>query len=79
MCVSGLSTFEGALRGRNIVIHSDNTTAEHGLRKGRARSFDHTAIVHSVWTKLLEMGAVLCSVHCNVLWYAWPVQARTRT
>ena len=22
---------------RNIVVHSDNTTAEHGVRKGRAR------------------------------------------
>ena len=46
---SGLSTFKGKLRGRRVVVHSDNTIAEHGMRKGRARSFDHTAIVHSVW------------------------------
>ena len=33
----GLSTFEEKLRGRNIVVHSENTTAENGVRKGRAR------------------------------------------
>jgi hypothetical protein len=49
-CVcAGLSTFVDRLRGRNIVIHTDNTIAEHGMGKGRARSFDHTAVVHSVW------------------------------
>ena len=46
---SGLSTFKEELRGRRVVVHSDNTIAEHGMRKGRARSFDHTAVVHSVW------------------------------
>jgi len=30
----GLSTFEEKSRGRNIVVHSDNTTAENGVRKG---------------------------------------------
>ena len=50
VCVcAGLSTFEDRLRGRNIVIHTDNTIAEHGMGEGRARSFDHTAVVHSVW------------------------------
>jgi hypothetical protein len=33
----GISTFEQKLRGRNVVVHSDNTTAEYGVRKGRAR------------------------------------------
>ena len=33
----GISTFEQKLKGRNVVIHSDNTTAEHGVRRGRAR------------------------------------------
>jgi hypothetical protein len=47
--VSGLSTFAGDIRGRKVVVHSDNTVAEYGMRKGRARSFDHTAVVHSVW------------------------------
>ena len=46
---SGLATFKAELRGRRVVVHSDNTIAEHGMWKGRARSFDHTAVVHSVW------------------------------
>jgi hypothetical protein len=33
----GISTFKQKLSGRRVVIHSDNTTAEHGVRKGRAR------------------------------------------
>ena len=33
----GISTFEQKLRGRNVVVHSDNTTAEYGVRKGRAK------------------------------------------
>ena len=48
-CSLGLSTFANDLRGHRVVVHSDNTVAEHGMRKGRARSFDHTAVVHSVW------------------------------
>ena len=47
--VPGLSTFAGDIRGRKVVVHSDNTVAEYGMRKSRARSFDHTAVVHSVW------------------------------
>ena len=33
----GIFTFAEKLRGRNVVIHSDNTTAENGARKGSAR------------------------------------------
>ena len=55
--MSGISTFENTLRSRNIVVHSDNTVAENSVRKGSAKCFDHTAIVHSVWTKILELGA----------------------
>ena len=33
----GMSTFAEELTGRNVVVHSDNTIAEHGVRKGRAR------------------------------------------
>lgn len=53
----GLSTFAKELRGGNIVVHSDNTVAENSVRKGRARSFDHTAVVHSIWAKILELDA----------------------
>ena len=55
--MAGLSSFEQLLKGQNIVVHSDNTTAEHSVRKGRARTFDHTAVVHSIWTKVWKLGA----------------------
>ena len=47
--LAGLSTFANDLRGLRVIVHSDNTVAEHGMRKGRARAFDHTAVIHSVW------------------------------
>ena len=57
VCRRGLSTFASDLRGHRVVVHSDNTVAEHGMRKGRARSFDHTAVVHSVWCRVIESVA----------------------
>ena len=47
--LAGLSTFKSKLKGRNVVVHTDNTIAEYGLRKGRARSFDHACVVHAIW------------------------------
>ena len=55
--MTGLSTFRGLIRSRRVVIHSDNTVAENAVRKGRAKAFDHTALVHSIWTLLTELGA----------------------
>ena len=67
--LAGMSTFAADIRNRRVIVHSDNTVAEHSMRKGttlrrpghacsllrmhsgRARAFDHTAIVHSVWYK----------------------------
>ena len=45
----GISTFHERITGRNVVIHSDNTVAENSVRKGSARAFDHTCLVHSIW------------------------------
>jgi hypothetical protein len=50
----GLSTFLAMLRGRNVHVFSDNTSAEHNTSKGRAKSFDHTMIIHSIWSVALE-------------------------
>ena len=34
-CIStGLSTFKETLRGRRVIVHSGNTIAENGVRKG---------------------------------------------
>ena len=32
--VPGVSSFSSRLRGKNVIIHSDNAGAEHALRKG---------------------------------------------
>ena len=45
----GMSCFEELIAGRNVHIHSDNTGAECATRKGGAREFDHTCVVHSIW------------------------------
>ena len=34
---------------RNIVVHSDNTTAEHGVRKGRARCAQRTPVCSQIY------------------------------
>ena len=46
-----LSTFSMILKGRRVRIWSDNNGSEASLRKGRARSFDHNALVHCLWRK----------------------------
>jgi hypothetical protein len=45
----GMATFEDELRGRNVVIHCDNTGAEICCRKGTARHWDHAQLVHAQW------------------------------
>ena len=49
----GLSTFANQLQERRIHVWSDNTGSEHGTSKGRARSWDHCCIIHSLWTHAL--------------------------
>lgn len=51
----GLSTFHEELQGQRVVIWSDNTAAECAIRKGSARSFDHTCITHCIWTYLTKL------------------------
>lgn len=51
----GLSTFHEELKGQRVVIWSDNTAAEYAIRKGSARSFDHTCIAHCLWTYLTKL------------------------
>ena len=49
----GLSTFAKATAGRVVVLYSDNSGAEKCTAKGAARSFDHNALVHSMWCQAL--------------------------
>ena len=67
MPVSGLSTFAEYLRGRNVVVHSDNTVAEHSVRKGRARTFDHTTLVHAIWYALRQLRLMHTCIHVHML------------
>ena len=72
-----LSTFENKVRGRNLVVYSDNTGvnaplamgigprvqlagAEHTVRRGRAKEFDHTCLIHAIWQVLV--GFVCCAL-----------------
>ena len=57
---SGLSTFAHRLCGRNVHIHSDNTGAQHCTSKGRAKTFDHTCLVHGIWCEYVLQTLTLC-------------------
>ena len=50
----GLSTFQKLLRGRKVVVWSDNRGAEGASRKGSAKAFDHCRLVHELWLHALQ-------------------------
>ena len=49
-----LSTFAREIRGRKVLLFSDNTGAELSVTKGSAKAWDHNKMVHSIWTQALE-------------------------
>ena len=49
----GLATFETLLSGRCVNIFSDNAGSEWAVRSGAAKQFDHTCLVHSIWSMAL--------------------------
>jgi hypothetical protein len=51
----GLSTFCEQLRGRNLVVFSDNTGAEHATTKGGSKEWDHSCIAHCIWSCALQL------------------------
>lgn len=50
----GLSTFASLLRGRRVILYSDNSGAEKSTVKGAARAPDHNSLVHAIWTHVLR-------------------------
>jgi len=52
----GMSTFAHLLKGRRVMIWSDNTGSERTTQKGRAKAFDHSCIVHCLWKRAAEIG-----------------------
>ena len=49
-----LSTFAREIRGRKVLLFSDNTGAELSVTKGSAKAWDHNKMVHSIWRQALE-------------------------
>jgi len=49
-----LSTFAREIRGRKVLLFSDNTGAELSVTKGSAKAWDHNKMIHSIWTQALE-------------------------
>ena len=65
-----MSVFEGWIRGRNVIVHSDNMGAQHVTQKGIAKSWVHTCIVHSIWYEdclaAFPMMLLLCARACRL-------------
>ena len=55
----GLSTFGHLCQGRSVQLWSDNTGAEGSARRGRARSWDHNCLAHSLWSAAVHLGCDL--------------------
>ena len=47
----GLSSFGPMLTGRKVLVFSDNVGSEYNAKKGKAKSWDHSCIVHSIWRR----------------------------
>ena len=45
----GISVFGDMLANRRVYILIDYNCAHHNTEKGRARSFDHTCLIHGIW------------------------------
>ena len=52
----GLSSFEGRLAGRALEVFSDNSGAERSVARASARDWDHTALVHGIWSLAARMS-----------------------
>ena len=46
----GPSTFSQELAGRTVVVYSDNKGAEGSVRKGASAAWDHSQLIHEIWT-----------------------------
>ena len=44
------------LKQTDVVVYCDNVAAEHNVRKGSAKTFDHTCLVHAIWTHAMKQN-----------------------
>ena len=52
----GVRTFAPLLRNRRLIVWSDNVGAECAVRKGGAKAWDHSAIIHAMWLDFARVG-----------------------
>ena len=50
-----LMTFGELIRGRKVVLYSDNKGAEGSTTKGSAKASDQNQLVHEIWTLALKL------------------------
>ena len=55
----GLSTFADLITNRRVFVWSDNTGSEASTRKGTAKSWDHSCVVHCLWKRAALLSADL--------------------
>ena len=55
----GLSTFQELLRGRKVVVWTDNKGAEGAARGGRAKAWDHCRLIHEMWPRICGLSGCL--------------------
>ena len=58
----GLSSFGHMLRGRRVVIFSDNRGAEGSVVKGASKAWDQCLLIHEVWTMVGSISLTCCLV-----------------
>ena len=47
--------FAHELTNKKVIIHSDNSGAEHGVRRGITREFDHCSLLHQMWVHIARL------------------------
>ena len=47
----GFCTFASMLRGRKVIVYSDNVGSENNTKIGSAKEWDHCCVIHSIWRR----------------------------
>ena len=55
----GLSTFADFIEDRSLCVFSDTVRSEHCAKRGSAKHWDHTCIVHSIWRRAAALKTAL--------------------
>ena len=55
----GMSTMQHLIAGQSVRVYSDNVGAERAVTNGKARAFDHSCLIHTLWLMASELGMSL--------------------